>query len=147
MHPSSASKHLEAFIKEGLVTKEEQRGLLIYKPTRSDLFLMYKRQWNEAEVRRSGLLAFLNSELAYPTIILFGSYARGENHPRSDMDLFIIADEKKELDLEPYEEKLGVPIHILLHTPEEVQSLRKSNKELLHSVLNGIILEGFLEIL
>lgn len=147
MHPSSASKHLENFIKEGLLGKKENRGVMLYRPTKSEIFLMKKRHWNEEQLRKSGLLEFLDKKLAYPTIILFGSYASGEDHEKSDIDLFVIAAEKKPLNLSSYEMRLGKEIQLFVHTPEEFRELRKSSVELINNVINGNVLSGFVEVL
>jgi len=106
-----------------------------------------KKAYNVDQLYGSGLIAYLLEELAYPTIVLFGSYAKGENHESSDIDIFVLADEKKHPDLTKYEKALGAKIQLFLHTREEFTQLKKTNKELINNVLNGIRLEGYLEVL
>ena len=79
-------------------------------------------------------------------IILFGSVAREEADIGSDIDIFILSNEKKELNLKEYEKKLETEIQIFLHTKKEFENMKKSNKGLLNNILNGIKLSGFLEV-
>lgn len=69
-------------------------------------------------------------------IILFGSYARGEARPDSDMDLFIEMESTKR----PPDRAIAVsevfglrpwPMDIVVYTPEEVRRLHRVNGTLL----------------
>ena len=73
-------------------------------------------------------------------IILFGSAAKGEDLKESDIDLFVLAEEKK-LDLQKYEKLLGRKINILAE-----ESFSKLSKELRNNIINGIILYGYLKV-
>ena len=71
-------------------------------------------------------------------IILFGSYSKGEDIENSDIDIAIISEKyEKSLNLNKYSKSLGKEISI--HIYEDM------NKETKKSVLNGIILRGFIE--
>ena len=145
--PPSASKYLEQYHKEGLLIREEFKNNLLYSPnTDSRIFKLKKRSYNTLLLVQSGLVAHLEETLSYPTIILFGSYAKGENHEESDIDLFIIADEKQDLKLERYEKTLGAEIQVFLHTPKEFKQLQKSSPELINNVLNGVIISGYVKV-
>lgn len=59
-------------------------------------------------------------------IILFGSYARGEARPTSDLDLLVIADStiprhRRSAPLYGALSKILLPMDIVVFTPEEVQ--------------------------
>lgn len=144
--PVSAKKYLEAFAKNGLLERREERGNLLYSPSRNQSYAFEKSIHNLRTIRGSGLVTFLERELEYPAVVLFGSYAKGENRPDSDIDLFIIADTKKKLDVRAYEKRLSTTIHLFLHTPQEFGKMQKENPELLNNALNGIILTGYLEV-
>lgn len=94
----------------------------------------------------SGLITYLEDYFSYPTIFLFGSFAKGENHETSDIDLFIITEDKKDVDVSKYEQKLSHEVQLFIHTPKEFRELCKSSKELINNVLNGIKLSGYIEI-
>ena len=79
-------------------------------------------------------------------IILFGSHARGEAGPDSDLDLFI----EMETDRRPPERAIAVsslfglrtwPLDVVVYTPDEVQRLRSVNGTLLSTIESeGIVL-------
>ena len=128
--------------------KEEETNRVIIKANQTNqLFRIKKQAYNIEKIFRSGLIQFLNETAGYPTIILFGSYAKAENDARSDIDLFIITDEKKEPDLSRFEKQLGAEIQTFTHTKAEFKKLKEKNKELVNNVINGIVLTGYLEVL
>lgn len=72
-------------------------------------------------------------------IILFGSYARGDAHQDSDLDLFI----EMETSRRPPERAIAIasafglhswPMDLLVYTPEEVQRLRGMHGTLLSEI-------------
>ncbi|OGF21740.1 hypothetical protein A2Y83_01205 [Candidatus Falkowbacteria bacterium RBG_13_39_14] len=76
-------------------------------------------------------------------IILFGSYAWGKPHKWSDIDLFIIKRSKKrrierERDLRMKLFPAGVPLDILIYTPQEV----KKRLDMEDFFINDIITKG-----
>ena len=79
-------------------------------------------------------------------MILFGSYAKGEDGPRSDIDLLIITPLKKEQELKRFEKRLGRPIQLFLKSREDVEKMKIKNKELLNNWINGIVIEGYWEV-
>src|SRR3989344_4808251 len=79
-------------------------------------------------------------------IVLFGSFAKGEDAEKSDIDLLVITSAKKELNLDIFDKKLGRKIQLFLFSEKEIEKMKESNKELLNSLINGIILYGFFEV-
>jgi predicted nucleotidyltransferase len=81
-------------------------------------------------------------EFSNPTIVLFGSYARGEDIENSDIDVYIQTPSKKEITEEKFEKVLKRKIQIFHY-----KSLREiSNPHLRNNIINGVILNGFLEV-
>ena len=74
------------------------------------------------------------------SIVLFGSYQKGEDTIKSDIDLFIESKEQN-INLQEFETKLNRKIQ--LHFNE---SFEKYPKELKNNICNGIVLKGYLEI-
>ena len=104
-------------------------------------FKRLKTSYNIEKLYDSGLIDYLNKELSLPTIILFGSVAKGEDVENSDIDLYIETPEKQ-LDISKFEREIGKNIQIFFHkTLKEIK-----NKHLMNNITNGIILEGFLEV-
>src|SRR3989344_8662009 len=107
LHPSSISKYLLKLSSEHLLDqKRELHHLLFRANAENPLFKEKKRHYNFMHLYHSGLITYVERELHYPAIIIFGSYARGENRANSDIDIFIITERKKELQLIPFEKKM-----------------------------------------
>jgi predicted nucleotidyltransferase len=143
--PTSASKYLKELEKKEILTSEKKYGHLIFRAnTESKKYQVLKRNNNILSLYDSGLINFLQKTYNYPeAIILFGSYSKGEDTSRSDIDLLIITPAKKEHKLEKFEKKLGRKIQIFEISKEE---LIKTNANLKNSWINGIVLEGYIEI-
>jgi predicted nucleotidyltransferase len=102
----------------------------------------------ELELVVRAVLAHLDAS----AILLFGSQARGDSHPGSDMDLLIVAG-KDALGGRPGYEVLGqiyrelsvlpMGVDLLLYTPQEVQARRNSlNHVIARALREGRLLHG-----
>jgi len=149
MNPTTVSKYLNKLSNGGLLIKKEERGHLLFKAkTENYKYKDAKIHYNIESLRNSGLIDYLERELHFPeAIVLFGSYARGENDQNSDIDIFVVSNKKKELDLNQFEKKLMSKIQLFVKNKNEFVKLQKENKNLVNSIINGIILKGFLEVL
>lgn len=144
LHPNTVIAALDQLESENLVVRipDERTQRILVRPGR--YFAIRKTAYTIETLHRSGLIDKLNDSFDYPTIVLFGSYARGENRERSDLDLFLITGVKRSIDLTKFEKRFG-KIHLLIHTPEEFEQLRKTSAQLISNVLNGIVLSGYVE--
>jgi predicted nucleotidyltransferase len=147
--PTTISKYLKEFVKKRLLISEEKFNHLFFKAnTESTEFLQLKISYNLNKIQMSGLTGFLVKEFNHSeAIVLFGSFSRGENNKNSDVDLFIVSSNKKELDLSIYEKKIGNRIQLFVYSKAELAKMKEKNKELLNNIINGIKLYGFLEVL
>jgi len=137
----SVRNHVIKLEKEGFL-KREKRGVYdSYVSSRSDQFKLYKRNDILIRIHESGVIDFLANTLVPDVMVLFGSCSRGEDIESSDIDLFLVAKEK-EVDLKTFEDKLRRKI--VLHFEEKVSNIPK---ELLNSIINGIVLYGYLKVL
>lgn len=100
-----------------------------------------KRSINLHMLYGSGLVFFLQEQFAGTTIILFGSFARGDDIFNSDIDIAIIGRKEKNLDLSQYESALEKKIS--LNNFSDFASIQKRLKE---SLCNGIVLSGGIEL-
>jgi len=148
INPSTTSKYLDKLRKEGFLDGKNERNYLLFKAnTESYRYKDAKIYFNIKSIKESGLINYIEKELHFPEIIiLFGSYAKGEDNINSDIDLFVISDIKKELKLEKFEKKTNRKIEILIKNKKEFSDMKKNNKNLTNSILNGIILKGYLEV-
>lgn len=133
-----ALPHLEQldFIK----VKKEQR-LAISLNTDNPAVMQLKRVDNLKHLYESNLADFLEQELAGATIILFGSFSRGEDTIDSDIDIAVIGRKEKELNLTAYEKQLERTININYY-----ESFKEIHKHLKENLANGIILTGGFEL-
>jgi len=105
------------------------------------MVMQLKRVDNLRQIYETGLADFLEKEFAGATIILFGSYSKGEDIINSDIDIAVIGRKDKQIDLAIYEKKLEREINI--NTYESFKSIHKNLKE---NLCNGIILVGGVEL-
>ncbi len=136
--PISVKAHIKSLEKEGLV--KETKGLYRQYSANFDNeeFRFYKIINSLITIRESGLIRFLEQKIAPEAIILFGSASKGEDLAGSDIDLFLEA-EAEEIDLAPYEKKLGKKIQLFMH-----KDINKVPKELRNNIINGIKIGGYI---
>ena len=110
-------------------------------------FIGLKIADNISRIYGSGLIEFLNDHYHNPkTIILFGSYRRGEDISSSDIDIAIESDDAKDyqthmLKENEFEKLLGRRIQIHLFNRKKVDI------NVFNNIVNGIVLSGFLEVI
>jgi len=98
-----------------------------------------KRSYNIQSIIESGLIKYLKDKLMPKSIVLFGSYSRGEDIESSDIDIFVEC-KKEQVNIIKFNKKLKRNIEIRFK-----ENFNKYPKELKNNIINGIILSGFLE--
>lgn len=145
--PMTARKKLIELSKKGLLISKKERLYRTYiANTESNKFKLNAKFYMIGKLYDSGVIEYLNRELKPESIILFGSVAKGEYSFKSDIDLFIISELKKKINLEKFEIKLGRKIQIFSYTYKEFVNMQSKNRELLNNILNGIVLNGHMEV-
>ena len=139
--PTAVAKALYLLDKEKIVivSKSKEMNLTSIQLNR-DKAVGFKRVENLKLIYESGLLGFLEEKFPGSTIILFGSYSKGEDTIKSDIDIAIIGKEKK-IDLIKFDKLLERRIFLHFYP-----SLKEMKKELKENILNGIILFGGIEL-
>lgn len=107
----------------------------------SQTVMQLKRVDNLRQMYESGLVDFLEKEFAGATIILFGSYARGDDTINSDIDLAVVGRKDKRFEISNYEKLLERTININFY-----ESFNKIHKHLKENLFNGIVLIGGIEL-
>ncbi len=141
--PPSVKNYLLELEKEGLITKKKHRvhSYPIYYSNRDNEDFRYlKKIDNAIRIKESGLLDYLWDTCMPDVIIVFGSFANGEDLQNSDVDLFVLSQEEK-LDLEQFEKFLNRKIHLFF-----CKDFGKLSKELKNNIINGVILRGYLNV-
>ena len=145
LSPTWTAKTVKQLAKEEFLIVEKQRNQqrVIIKANRENKsFLQLKRIYNIYHLYTRGFVEYLINQYGKPEcIILFGSYAKGEDVESSDIDIAIITTRnEKNLALEKYEKQTARKIKI----KELIKA--KIEKEFWNTLANGIILYGYLEV-
>src|SRR3989344_2737274 len=146
--PTAISNALQLLEKGKLVKikRTENINMLFIELNRENQdAINLKRVENLKQVYESGLAKFLHNNFPGTTIILFGSYSRGEDilndEHKSDIDIAIIGTKGKEANFKEFNKLLGRIIFINFYS-----SFKKIHKNLKDSILNGIILSGSIDL-
>jgi len=129
--------------KEKILSIVKTGSVIVYTAYRaSEKFILEKKLFNIKLMYGSGTVDYIRRELSNPSIVLFGSYAKGEDTEESDIDLYLETPSKKEINLSKFEKILKRKIQILRHKNlEEIK-----NPHLANNIINGILLNGFVEV-
>lgn len=107
-------------------------------------YIKSKIVYNLNFIYRSGLVEFLNDYYKNPkAIVLFGSFRKGEDITGSDIDIAIESDvnEVRSLrELYEFEKEINRNIQIHLFNKKNIDI------NLFNNIVNGIVLNGFLEV-
>jgi predicted nucleotidyltransferase len=104
--------------------------------------IQLKRVENLKQIYEFGLVDFLEEKLMGATIILFGSYSRGEDTLNSDIDIAIIGRKEMSIDFDKYEKLFKREIRMQFY-----KSFKNIHKNLRENLCNGILLSGAIELL
>ena len=146
--PTTISKYLNSMKKEGLLLSKKVSNHLFFRSRTDNIqYKMMKKDYNLKKIISSGLISYIEEHLNNPeAIILFGSFAKGEDIQKSDIDIAVISPIKKELSLEGFENKLKHNIQLFLFSKKDIDKMKTKNKELLNNIINGIVVNGFWEV-
>ena len=142
--PTAVANALPKLEKEGLVLRKKQKKMnLIWVTLNRDSkkVVQLKRAENLRALYESGLAEFLEEEMPGATIILFGSYSRGEDTYSSDIDIAAIGRKEKSISLGNFEKILERKITINFYP-----SFKEIHKELKENLCNGIVLSGGIQL-
>ncbi len=142
--PSTISKYLDLYEKEGVLSKKKQYNLLLFKAnSSSELFRLRKRHFLLEQLFSSGLIEFIVFAVQPEAIVLFGSGATGFDDEKSDIDIFIQTFAVFSENITPFEKYFKKKIHI---SGMSVETLKK-NPNLANSIANGVVLYGVFEVI
>jgi Nucleotidyltransferase domain. len=143
MTPRGAKYILDALTKEGLLNVMPTGVVSNYSGNyQNEKFVALKRSLNLYSLYSCGLVSALEEFYHTPKcILLFGSYARGEDTDKSDVDLAIVTKSEDMPELEKYESFINKRISISL-----VKNVREEDSNFINSLANGIVLSGYLKV-
>jgi predicted nucleotidyltransferase len=145
---STASRIIQRLRSAGIV-KVEDKGIAwrIRADVGNFKYIKRKIVHNLNILYQTNLVEFLETKLGHPpSIILFGSFRKGDDISTSDVDLAVETKDDVETQsiriegLEQYEDQIGKKIQILLYNRKKVDI------NVFNNIANGILLYGFLEV-
>ncbi len=139
----SVIRYCKELEKEGILAIAKTGNVNFYTANRaSEKYLLEKKLYNIKRICNSRLIEYLRQELSNPAIVLFGSFAKGEDTEESDIDLYIETPSKKKVSLEKFENILKRGIQIFQH-----KNLNEiSNPHLANNIINGITLNNYIAV-
>ena len=139
----SLIKYVKELEKEGMVELKDYYNTKLYFANReNEKFKIHKIFHNRIQLEESGVISYLERELYFSTIILFGSRIRGEDTEKSDYDIAVFCPEKKNIDIHEYEKKLKAPIQLFVFDANDYRRLHDKKNGLLKNITDGIKLSG-----
>lgn len=142
--PPAVTKALPKLEKQGLIVRhqdKESKRWSIEMDRNVVRLMQLKRVDNLRQIYASGLSDFLEINFAGATIILFGSFSRGDDTINSDIDIAVIGRKEKTIDLDKFEKMLERRININYY-----ESFKRIHKNLKENLFNGIVLSGGIEL-
>jgi len=138
----SVIRYCRELEKEGILAINKTGNVTFYTASRSETYFLEKKFYNIKQLYESGLINYLKIELSNPVIILFGSYAKGEDTEESDIDLYVETPSHKKVNPEKFKKTLKREIQLFQH--KNIQEI--SNSHLANNIINGIILNSYIEV-
>lgn len=141
---ASIQNELRRLQRLGLISREQVGRRLLYRldagsPSWPAFRALIRQLAQPAEVLREAFSGIGGVDAAF----VFGSHARGDTRPDSDVDLFIVGDESARRSLsDPLTEAeslLGRDVDVIAYTPERVAKRAQSNGGFLQKVLEAPI--------
>ena len=143
---SNANKIVNRLEKEGFLIKEVVGKAWRIKCNKKHIYNKTKKlAFNLQLIYDSNIIEKIHQKFpGFEAIILFGSYRKGDDIDKSDLDIAVSIIGKKQLKIKEFGviEKFGYRKNVMvnLHT----FSNGKIDKRLFFSIVNGIVLDGFL---
>ncbi len=140
----TAKVQLDWLTQNSFLKKEKLGNLYLFKADyESQVFRQFKIAFSVLELEKSGLIQYLKSNYEINSLVVFGSFAKGEDTSESDIDILLITNSKKSPDLIKYVKRLGKDISLLQCSYDEWKRKAKSNKAFYEQILIfGIVLHG-----
>ncbi len=140
LNPNTIINVIKSLEKERLIIKEKKKYIVeISANIENKNFTTKKRIFNLSQIYESGIIEFLEQKYSPKAICVLGSYSKGEDIEKSDIDIIIIGEKEKSEDLTKFEKMLSRKIHLIITDYE------KMSKEFYVNLINGIILYGYID--
>lgn len=142
--PAGIGNAIKDLVNNDLVRVDKNNKInlsLVELNRRNSIVMGLKRVENLKMIYESGFAGFFEKNFPGCLVILFGSYSFGEDTVESDVDIAVFGSEPKNLDLRNFEKNFEREINVNYY-----KDLKNVNKNLKSNILNGITLQGFVEL-
>jgi len=142
--PMTVKRSLDVLVNDHLLLREERKNQILYRANSENMTFRYSKiAYNLAWIEDKKIIDQLLEKIpGVSSIILYGSYAKGENDEYSDLDLLIISSQKKV----PYidmRKQTGLEINLMNFTGTQWTKQAENNRAFyLDIITEGIILYG-----
>lgn len=144
---TTVRQYLNRLVKEGFLSSKKEGVYSFYQLVLSKKALNLKLYYNLEKIRNSNLIEDLETAYDLPVIVLFGSYALARDDTSSDIDICLITNVDKDIQIEKYETDLNRKISLHKYSKDSWSKTKKLNPNLVNNICNGIVLSGELVIL
>jgi predicted nucleotidyltransferase len=144
MDPMTVKRSLSLLVRDELLVKTEEKNRILYQANMENPALRHlKISYNLSYLQEKKVVGFITKKMKSVTsIILFGSFAKGENDESSDVDIVTISLSKDKPTAE-LAKLLGRDVNLLNFTPAQWSNQSKKNRAFyLDVIVDGIILYG-----
>jgi len=143
---STAKRFLDLYNENKFLVKSRKANLVLFKANLENPSFRYMKL-SYFIMKMKPLISFLKDTYPNSSIVLYGSCARGEDDPESDVDLLIVGRKTERFDLSEFENGLGRKVTLLIYTPHEWEEKAKTDKAFYERILvDGIVLRGNLPV-
>jgi predicted nucleotidyltransferase len=143
---STAKRFLDFYTESGFLEKQKKANLTLFKSNIENLSFRHIKI-GYFLMNLQPLVTNLREVYSNASIILYGSCARGEDDPQSDIDFLIISRRKEKVELGVSEKHLKRKITMLVYEPREWEEKAKKDKAFYERILiDGILLQGSLPV-
>lgn len=142
--PMTVKRALDLLVKDRLIRRDEFKNQILYKGNlESSAFKHLKVAYNLAWLEEKGIVDYMKENLAgLSTMVLYGSFAKGENDEKSDIDLLVISVSPRKRDFR-LQELLEKETSLTIFKPSEWREQAKKNKAFYMDIITeGIVLFG-----
>ena len=139
LNPNTVLNWVNLFEKEGIVKKKiKENRSEVFLNLDNNLTIRKKRIYNLAKTYDSGIVDFLAEKYSPLSISIIGSYSKGEDIEKSDIDIVVITNKKETINLTRFEKLFRRKLHFI------VEERKNLSEEFFNNLINGIVLYGAL---
>lgn len=146
----SLKNAVDDLVEEGLLLERREGRLRYLKANMENLFFKrLKIAFNVKKILDSGIVNYLKETTpATSSVVLFGSWTKGEDDRKSDIDILLIGQKPKRINVSDFEIELGRKVELTILRWSEWRKKAKEDRAFyLEVITNGIVFYGNLPVI